>query len=205
MMKEYDIRDYGAVGDGVTLNTAAIQKTIDECASKGGGRVLISEGSYVTGTIHMRSYVELCVEANAVLKASTDGDDYPDFSCKEWNTKAAPRASAKCLIYFGYIENASLTGMGKIDCNGSAFCDPVYDENGNLVFDDIEGMPFETAMHIRNMYSDNVGTILVVFNDQQLKAALADNRVDFIIPFHRSQWKKAQSAGGLCSPGDTAE
>lgn len=64
------------------------------------------------------------------------------------------------------------------------------DANGNLIFDDVEGMPIDTAMRIRDMYSDNVGTILVIFNDAQLKAALADNRVDFIIPFHRSQWKK---------------
>lgn len=69
----------------------------------GGGKVIVSDGVYVTGTIHMRSYVELCIEGNAVLKASKDSDDYPDFECKEWNTKAAPRSSEKCLIYFGYI------------------------------------------------------------------------------------------------------
>lgn len=66
------------------------------------------------------------------------------------------------------------------------------DENGKLIFDDVEGMPIDTAIRIRDMFSDNVGTILVAFNDAQLKAALADDRVDFIIPFHRSQWKKAQ-------------
>jgi hypothetical protein len=65
------------------------------------------------------------------------------------------------------------------------------DAEGNLVFDDIEGMPFETAMNIRNMYSKNVGTVLVVFNDAQLMAALKDSRIDFVLPFHRSQWKKA--------------
>ena len=65
------------------------------------------------------------------------------------------------------------------------------DANGNLIFDDVEGMPFETAMNIRKMYSKNVGTVLVVFNDAQLKAALNDSRIDFVLPFHRSQWKKA--------------
>lgn len=65
------------------------------------------------------------------------------------------------------------------------------DADGNLVFDDVEGMPFKTAMNIRNMYSKNVGTVLVVFNDAQLKAALKDSRIDFVLPFHRSQWKKA--------------
>ena len=72
------------------------------------------------------------------------------------------------------------------------------DENGKLIFDDVEGMPIADAMKLRDRYSANVGTILVAFNDEQLKAAMADDRVDFIIPFHRSQWKKSQySAMGL--------
>ena len=66
------------------------------------------------------------------------------------------------------------------------------DENGQLIFDDVEGMPIQEAMRLRERYSENVGTILVAFNDAQLKAAMADPRVDFIIPFHRSQWKKSQ-------------
>jgi hypothetical protein len=66
------------------------------------------------------------------------------------------------------------------------------DENGKLIFDDVEGMPIAEAMKLRDRYSKNVGTILVAFNDQQLLAAMADDKVDFIIPFHRSQWKKSQ-------------
>lgn len=68
------------------------------------------------------------------------------------------------------------------------------DKNGKLIFDDVEGMPHETAFNIRDQYSKNVGTILVTFTDDQLKAAMADDRIDFIIPFHRSQWKKSQYA-----------
>lgn len=64
------------------------------------------------------------------------------------------------------------------------------DADGKLIFDDIEGMPIAEAMRLRDRYSANVGTILVAFNDAQLMAAMADDRVDFIIPFHRSQWKK---------------
>ena len=66
------------------------------------------------------------------------------------------------------------------------------DENGRLIFDDVEGMPIADAMKLRDRYSKNVGTILVAFNDEQLLAAMSDERVDFIIPFHRSQWKKSQ-------------
>ena len=66
------------------------------------------------------------------------------------------------------------------------------DADGNLIFDDREGMPHETAFDLRNKYSKNVGTIIVTFTDEQLLAAMADPRIDFIIPFHRSQWKKGQ-------------
>lgn len=66
------------------------------------------------------------------------------------------------------------------------------DADGKLVFDDVEGMPIAEAMKLRDRYSKNVGTILVAFNDEQLLAAMADDRVDYIIPFHRSQWKKSQ-------------
>ena len=78
------------------------------------------------------------------------------------------------------------------------------DNNGQLIFDDVEGMPIDKAVELRNRYSKNVGTILVAFNDGQLLAAMADDRVDFIIPFHRSQWKKSQyEAMGL--PANTKD
>lgn len=66
------------------------------------------------------------------------------------------------------------------------------DENGRLVLDEKEGMKRSDAERLRNMYSDNVGTIAVIFNDEQLKAAMADDFIDYIIPFHRSQWNSVQ-------------
>lgn len=66
------------------------------------------------------------------------------------------------------------------------------DADGKLILDDREGMPHETAFELRERYSQNVGTIIVTFTDEQLLAAMADPRIDFIIPFHRSQWKKGQ-------------
>lgn len=66
------------------------------------------------------------------------------------------------------------------------------DVNGNLILDETEGMRRADAEKLRNAYSKNVGTILVVFNDEQLSAAMRDNFIDFIIPFHRSQWNSTQ-------------
>lgn len=66
------------------------------------------------------------------------------------------------------------------------------DNNGNLILDEVEGMPKRDAEALRNHYSKNVGTIVVVFNDEQLHAAMKDDFIDFIIPFHRSQWNSQQ-------------
>lgn len=66
------------------------------------------------------------------------------------------------------------------------------DKNGKIILDEVEGMPRRDAEALRKRYSDNVGTILVIFNDDQLKSALNDPFIDFIIPFHRSQWNSAQ-------------
>ena len=78
------------------------------------------------------------------------------------------------------------------------------DADGKLIFDDVEGMPIADAVALRNRYSKNVGTILVAFNDEQLMAAMADDRVDYIIPFHRSQWKKSQY-GAMGLPAKTKD
>ena len=66
------------------------------------------------------------------------------------------------------------------------------DANGKLIMDETNGMKYDEAMDIRNRYSENVGTVIVVFNETQLRAALADNTIDYVLPFHRSQWKKSQ-------------
>ena len=64
------------------------------------------------------------------------------------------------------------------------------DADGNLIFDDVEGMNHNEAKKLRDAYSKNVGTIVVTFTDEQLLAAMKSDMVDYIIPFHRSQWQK---------------
>ena len=64
------------------------------------------------------------------------------------------------------------------------------DADGNLIFDDVEGMNHLEAEKLRNAYSKNVGTIVVTFTDEQTIAAMKSDFIDYIIPFHRSQWQK---------------
>lgn len=87
---------------------------------------------------------------------------------------------------------AAIFGNTGIKINLSLIGD--VDENGNLTFDDKEGINHEEAFKLRKKYGKNVGTILVGRNDAHILAAMADPRIDFIIPFHRSGWGKRQFA-----------
>ena len=71
---------FGAKGDGVTSNTAAIQSAIDECFKTGGGTVTVPAGVYVTGTLRLQSGTELHLEHNSVIKATDDLSEYNELN-----------------------------------------------------------------------------------------------------------------------------
>ena len=93
--------------------------------------------------------------------------------------------------YTKVVEFAEAFGNTGLKINLSLIAKGV-DKDGNLIFDDREGMAHSEAFRLRDKYSANVGTIIVTFTDAQLLAAMADPRIDYIIPFHRSQWKQDQ-------------
>ena len=78
-MKQYNILDYGAIADGVTNNAAAIQQAIDE-ASAEGGRVVIPQGKYLSGTLVLKSNIDFHLEKGAVLISSLNQEDIMDFA-----------------------------------------------------------------------------------------------------------------------------
>ena len=128
-MQNCDIRDFGAVGDGETLNTAAIQAAIDACGASGGGRVTIAGGRYLCGRIDLRSGVELHMEVDGVLLASTRGEDFPDIETDFWRTELAPRRNRRAFIYAEGCHDIAITGRGTIDCQGSRYMIPNPDQN----------------------------------------------------------------------------
>ncbi len=75
--KTYNIKDFGAIADGKTMNTLAFEKAIKECAANGGGKVLVPNGKYLTGPIHLESNVNLHLEDQAEILFSTNSKDYP--------------------------------------------------------------------------------------------------------------------------------
>ncbi len=113
--KEFLITDFGAVNDGVTLNTEFINRTIDECSNAGGGKVIIPAGVWVTGPIQLRSNVNLHLADGALVMFSRNFDDYP-FVYTYFEGQRDLRAMP--LIYGDSLENIAITGKGIFDGSG---------------------------------------------------------------------------------------
>ncbi len=111
-----DIRDFGAVGDGVTVNTKAFQAAIDKCTST-GGVVLVAGGRFVTGTIFLKSNVCLRIEAGAVMLGS---QHIADYSTETDRTMYSEPYMNRCLIFARDAENISFEGNGMIDGQGKS-------------------------------------------------------------------------------------
>src|SRR5947199_4241552 len=77
MAATFNVKDFGAAGDGRKKDTAAIARAIDACAKAGGGTVVVPPGKYLTGALRLKSYVTFEVEAGATLLGSPDPEDYP--------------------------------------------------------------------------------------------------------------------------------
>src|SRR3954465_10087702 len=76
----YNVRNYGARGDGSTLDTQALNKAIDVSSSAGGGLVLVPAGKYLTGTVHLKSNVTFQLDAGAELVGTTDLNQHESFT-----------------------------------------------------------------------------------------------------------------------------
>ncbi len=113
----FNVRNFGAKGDGVSIDTDSIQAAIDACVRNTGGTVIFPAGNYVIGTIFMKSNVTLHLAAKATLLGSKKIEDYAtDIKDCPW----FPFWS-KCLIYAERAKNIGLTGQGTIDGQGEAF------------------------------------------------------------------------------------
>jgi polygalacturonase len=116
----FDVRDFGAVGDGKTLCTRAIQSAVDTCAKAGGGRVIVPTGRFVTGPIFLRSNLEFEVLAGGTLLGSANFEDYPTMAGR-W--EGLDRTIFASLLTGDGLENVSITGRGVLDGQGAAWWD----------------------------------------------------------------------------------
>jgi len=105
----YNICDFGASGDGSTLNTLAIQKTIDACAKAGGGTVYLPNGTFKAGSLYLKSNITFYISPGAILLGSKNMKDY-DESDHHYGSK-------HFFIYGKDVKNVSIVGGGSIDGN----------------------------------------------------------------------------------------
>ncbi len=116
----FNVRELGAKADGVSDDTVAIQRAMDACGDAGGGRVLFPEGRYLSGSLRLRSGVELHLEQGARLIGTKDLDAYRGFESGDWGKNRWHRG----LIVGEGQKNIAITGKGVIDGN------QVFDPNG---------------------------------------------------------------------------
>lgn len=113
--KLYNIEQFGAIGDGVTVNTAAIGRAVAACAQTGGGTIYVPAGVFVTGAIELKSHMHLYIDAGAELRFIEDVAHYPVISSR-W--EGAKREVYMSCVYARNAENISVTGFGTLNGNG---------------------------------------------------------------------------------------
>jgi polygalacturonase len=114
----YLITDHGAVGDGTTVNTKAIQSTIDACAAAGGGVIVVPKGIFISGALYFKAGVNLEVDKDAVLKSTTSMADFPPLYTS-WEGNERYWTSA--FLNFVGLKDVVVSGEGTIDGSGLAW------------------------------------------------------------------------------------
>jgi hypothetical protein len=109
-----DVRAYGAKADGTAMNTNAIQAAVDACAKKGGGKVTLDGGIFLSGPVVMKSNFDLDIAKGTTLQGSSKHDDYP----KKTEFR---NPGLQSLVSAINVSNVSITGGGVIDGAGESW------------------------------------------------------------------------------------
>jgi len=116
---EVNVRDFGAVGDGARLDTAAINAAIQACHQAGGGTVSFPPGVYLSGSIHMQSQVTLKLQAGAIIRGTLAMDKYDPREENPWDAYQDSSHSYfhRSLIWGENLQDVGFLGPGMIDGN----------------------------------------------------------------------------------------
>ena len=120
--KNYNAASYGAKGDGVTLNTKAIQAAID-AAAKDGGTVVLNPGTYLSGSVFVKTGVTLQLDKGVTILGSQRIEDYPVMPTRIAGIEMSWPAA---LVNVYEQKNATITGEGAIDGDGKIFWDSYW-------------------------------------------------------------------------------
>lgn len=121
----HNVRDFGAKGDGTTLETAQLQAAIDACAAEDGGTVLIPAGTFLTGTLELKSNVTLHIAAGGKLLGSGKGTDYHAVDAIPLHGDSTLEDGNWALLFAVDAKNITIEGPGTIDGQGAQFHSPV--------------------------------------------------------------------------------
>jgi polygalacturonase len=110
----FNVRDFGAAGDGTNIDTAAFQKALDTCAQSGGGEVLVPAGSYLVGSVQMGAHTTLKLAQDSFIIGTSNMDDYP-MTAIRWEGRWE---EGRCgLIYATNADDIAIVGPGTIEGN----------------------------------------------------------------------------------------
>ena len=112
--KTFNVRDFGATGDGTNLDTAAFQNALDTCAVSGGGEVVVPAGKYLIGSVQMGNRTILRLQPDSVLTGSSNVEDYPMMDIR-WEGRWQP--GRRALIYSANVDHTGIIGPGRIEGN----------------------------------------------------------------------------------------
>lgn len=128
--QDISITSLGAKGDGVTLNTKAIQQAVDKVTAQGGGRVLVPAGTFLSGTIVLKDDVDLHLQRGATLLASTEHKDFPRAKQPTYRSNK-DIGGWYALLYADGAKNIAVTGAGTIDGQGAKQLPRPYEAGGD--------------------------------------------------------------------------
>jgi len=115
----FNVKSFGATGDGETKDTQTVQKAIDACSDAGGGTVYLPHGTYLCGSLHLKSNVSLYLDAGATILGSKDDADYDPYEDLGFENDSDRETSYFhfSLIWGEEVENIGILGPGTVDSN----------------------------------------------------------------------------------------
>jgi polygalacturonase len=127
--KVYDVKKFGAAGDGKQKDTVALQQAIDR-AGAGGGTVRVPVGVFLSGALHLRSNITLQLDEGATLKASEDPADFPAIDTR---SEGVEQPSHACLLNGRDLHDVAIVGKGTIDGSGQPWWQRIRRRDATLV------------------------------------------------------------------------
>jgi len=160
---DFLITDYGAVADGQTIATDAFRKAIDACSQSGGGRVVVPDGTFLSGAIHLKSNVNLRISSNATILFSENTNDYKPLVLTRFE-------GVECMNYSPFIyaygqENIAITGSGTIDGNASVENWWIWKGRKEYGWNESKENGVDNVKKLYQMAEDNIPVAERVFGD----------------------------------------